>query len=52
MFWINIVKGRGVKIPLHNTLLEVELLLLLFYKGLLKERYKGDRSDRKTRNKT
>jgi len=23
-----------------------------FYKGLLKERYKGDRSDRKTRKKT
>jgi hypothetical protein len=29
VFWINIIKGRDVKIPLHNILLEFEKFIII-----------------------
>ena len=45
IFYMKYVNGR-------RTGLVTFYVETAFYNGLLKERYKGDRSDRKTRKKT
>jgi hypothetical protein len=45
IFYMKYANGR-------RTGLVTFCLDIVFYNGLLKERYKGDRSDRKTRKKT
>jgi len=49
-------RGRGISymkyIKERRTGLVTFGVETAFYNGLLKERYKGDRSDRKTRKKT